>query len=66
MVIGGIIGSIVGLFLSVIAAVPLVSASNDCVDIDCLKQKLERICKDGIATWTARIFFVVLMLENKR
>jgi hypothetical protein len=49
MVIGGIIGSIVGLFLSVIAAVPLVSASNDCVDIDCLKQKLERICKDGTA-----------------
>ena len=30
--------------------VPLsVSASNNCVDIECLKQKLERICEKGIA-----------------
>jgi hypothetical protein len=36
MVIGGIIRSIVGLFLSVIAALSLVSDSNNCIDRDCL------------------------------
>lgn len=42
---GGIIGSIVGLFLLVTAViVQSVSASNNnCVNIDCLKEKLERI-----------------------
>jgi hypothetical protein len=29
--------------------VPSVWASNNCVDINCLKQKLERICKEGTA-----------------
>jgi hypothetical protein len=48
----GIIGNTVGLFLlvTVAVAVPSVSASNyNCVDIDCLRQKLERICKDDTA-----------------
>lgn len=50
MIIGDSMGIIIGLFLLVIAVVvPSVSASNNCVDIDCLKQKLERICKEGIA-----------------
>jgi hypothetical protein len=50
VIIDGIIGSIVGLFLLVTAAVvPSVSASNNCVDIDCLREKLERICKEGTA-----------------
>ena len=39
----GIIGSIVGLFLLVTAAVAVssVSDSNNCIDIDCLRQKLK-------------------------
>jgi hypothetical protein len=50
MIIVGIISNTVGLFLLVTAAeVPLVSASNDCVGIECLRQKLERICKEGTA-----------------
>ena len=51
MIIGGIIGNIIGLFFLVAAViVTSVSASNnDCADIDCLKQNLERICKDGSA-----------------
>jgi hypothetical protein len=54
-IIDGIMCSIVGLLLLVLlllvtaAEVPLVSASNDCVDIECLKKKLEQICKDGTA-----------------
>jgi hypothetical protein len=44
LIIGGIIGSIVGLFLLVTSViVPAVSASNN--DIDCLKEKLRRICQ---------------------
>ena len=44
MIISGIIGSIVGLFLLVTAViVPAVSASNN--DIDYLKEKLRRICQ---------------------
>lgn len=48
---GGIIGSIVGLFLLVTAViVQSVSVSNNnCVNIDCFKEKLERICKEGPA-----------------
>ncbi|MGH9974950.1 MAG: hypothetical protein ACRD8Z_03820 [Nitrososphaeraceae archaeon] len=51
VIIVGIIGNTVGLFLLVTAAVAVssVSASNNCIDIDCLRQKLERICKDGTA-----------------
>jgi len=45
-----IIGSIIGLSLLVTTVVvQSVGASNDCVDIECLKQKLERICKEGAA-----------------
>jgi hypothetical protein len=48
VIVGSITGSIVGLFLLVTAvAIPSVGATNNCVDIDCLKQKLERICKEG-------------------
>ena len=44
MIIGGIIGSIIGVFLLVSAViVPAVSASNN--DIDYLKEKLRRICQ---------------------
>ena len=48
---GGIIGSIVGLFLLVTAVIgQSVSVSNNnCVNIDCFKEKLERICKEGPA-----------------
>jgi hypothetical protein len=51
VIIGANISTTVALFLLVTAlAVPPVSASNnDCIDIDCLKQKLERICKEGTA-----------------
>ena len=50
LIIGGIIGSIVGLFLLVTAiALPSVSASNNCVDIEYLNQKLERIYEKGVA-----------------
>ena len=49
--IGGSIGTIVGLFLLMTAVtVPSVNASNNnCVDIDCLKEKLKRMCKEGSA-----------------
>jgi hypothetical protein len=51
VIIGAIISTTVALFLLVtVVAVPSVNASNtDCIDIDCLKQKLERICKEGTA-----------------
>jgi hypothetical protein len=55
VIIDGIIGSIVRLFILVTAAVvPSVSVSNNCVDIDCFREKLEReklerICKEGTA-----------------
>ena len=47
LITGGIISSIMGLFLLVAAViVPSVTASNnDCVDIDCLKEKLRLICQ---------------------
>ena len=44
-IIGGSIGTILGLF-PLVTAVPSVSASNNsCVDIDCLKEKLRFICE---------------------
>jgi hypothetical protein len=50
MIIGGSIGTIIGLFLLIIVVVvPSVGGSTNCADIDCLKQKLERICKEGTA-----------------
>ena len=51
MIIGAIISPIVALFLLVTAvAAPSVNASNNnCVGINCLKEKLERICKEGTA-----------------
>lgn len=46
LIIGGSIGTIAGLFLFMTAvAVPSVSASNNCVDTDCLKKKLRLICE---------------------
>jgi hypothetical protein len=48
VIIGSSIGIIVGLFLlKTVVAVPSTSASNNCIDIDCLKEKLEQICRQG-------------------
>ena len=45
-IIGGIICSIVGLFLLVTTvAVSSIGASNNCVDKDCLKEQLRLICE---------------------
>ena len=47
LIVGRSICTIVGLFLLMtVIVVPSVSASNNnCVDIDCLKEKLRRICQ---------------------
>ena len=46
VIIGSSIGIIVGLFLlKTVVAVPSTNASNNCIDIDCLKEKLRRICE---------------------
>jgi hypothetical protein len=47
MIISGIIlCSIAGIFVLVIAVeAPSVNATNDCIDIDCLKEKLRQICQ---------------------
>ncbi len=48
VVIRSSIGIIVGLFLlKTVVAVPSTSASNNCIDIDCLKEKLRLICEPG-------------------
>jgi hypothetical protein len=45
-VISGIMDTIVGLFLlAATSAVPSVTASGECVDIDCLKERLRQICE---------------------
>ena len=46
VIIGSSIGIIVGLFLlKTVVAVPSTSVSNNCIDIDCLKEKLRLICE---------------------
>ena len=46
IIIGSSMGIIVGLFLlKTVVAVPSTSASNNCIDIDCLKEKLRLICE---------------------
>lgn len=48
VIIGSSIGILVGLFLlKTVVAVPSASASNNCIDINCLKEKLEQICIQG-------------------
>jgi hypothetical protein len=48
-IIGSSIGTVIGLFLlaaAIVAALQSASASNNnCVDIDCLKEKLKLICE---------------------
>ena len=46
LIVSGTIGTIVGLFFLMTAVVvPSVNTSNNCVDIDCLKDKLRLICE---------------------
>lgn len=46
VIICGIKGTIFGLFLLAAAAVPSVSAfTSNCVDIECLKEKLRLMCE---------------------
>ena len=51
MIISNSICIIIGLFLlstaSVAVAVPSISASSNCVDIDCLKEKLRLVCESN-------------------
>jgi hypothetical protein len=51
LTVGGSIGTIIGLLLYPFTIVPLAQGSTDdnCVDIDCLKEKLKRMCREGAA-----------------
>lgn len=51
LIIGGSTATIIGLLLYPLTIVPLAQGSTDdnCVDIDCLKEKLKRMCREGAA-----------------